>query len=265
MSRKKRRKKSPIDRKTKVMFFKVATVAFALVAVVLVSIYATKPKTVGQQEITITKEYQPGEEVANSIKMNDTVTKGIDGAVMTDKDALASDESLAVNATDTSAGSDSGQNKNNSSGSGNDSAVTSSEATVQNSAAEGTTGTSAGPTSDASSQQPDATKEDGSELVDVDDTEIPNGLTEEEQIQYVKDKWVDNMIHENSAQIDQNDLSQGASIYNSLDTEYLFGLAKDGLTPDEKVEAENYLKDKLGQDQYELAMVLYNKYVGLVN
>ncbi|MGI6678695.1 MAG: hypothetical protein ACOX2Q_06460, partial [Dehalobacterium sp.] len=61
------------------------------------------------------------------------------------------------------------------------------------------------------------------------------------------------------------DLSIGASIYNSLDTAYLFGLSQDGLTPEEKSEAKDYLNSILSQQEYATAMELYMKYVNLMN
>lgn len=256
MSKKRKKSKAIFDRRTKVLIMKTTTVLVALIAVVVVSIYATGSKSKNQQAITITKEYRPSDEIANSIKMNEN----IQGAITSPNDAADTKLSSEAQVNSETIVSDSDTVINNN--------VDSSKSTGTN-----TTTTIDGSkeetpqvvqNEDKVVQNEDTVVEDDT-LVDYEDTEIPNGLTEEEQIQYVKDKWVDNMIHENNSEIDQTDLSQGASIYNSLDTEYLFGLAKDGLTDQEKADAEAYLTSQLSQEQYELAMVLYNKYVGLVN
>ncbi len=95
--------------------------------------------------------------------------------------------------------------------------------------------------------------------------DIPEGMTKEEEIQYVKDKWVDSMIHENRDSIDDDDLSSGASIYNLIDTNYIFGLAEDGLTDEEEAEVMEYLEANLSPEQIQLAKALFNKYIGLVD
>lgn len=80
----------------------------------------------------------------------------------------------------------------------------------------------------------------------------------------VKDDWVQNQIDANKDQIDDTDLAVGAEIYNSLDTEYLFNLAEDGLTEEEKVQVNEYLRSNLTDEQYETAKTLYYKYVDLL-
>lgn len=258
MSKKRKKHISLFDRRTKVLFLKIATVITALIVVVAISIYAVGSKSKNHQQITITKEYQPSDEIANSIKMNENVQQGTSDSVnLSDSELISSDSSTTENnetdASNSTTKSVDVQNQNISEISQNTNSSSIDLVPDETSDAE--------PTDTVQDDQQNVDET----LADYEDTEIPNGLTEEEQIQYVKDKWVDDMIHENSSEIDQTDLSQGASIYNSLDTEYLFGLAKDGLTTEEKTQAEAYLNAQLGPEQFELAMLLYNKYVGLVN
>ncbi|MCR6546862.1 hypothetical protein [Dehalobacterium formicoaceticum] len=81
----------------------------------------------------------------------------------------------------------------------------------------------------------------------------------------VHDPAIQQIIDQNRDLINPNDLNTGANIYNSLDTAYLFGLSKGGLTPEEKQEAQDYLNSMLSQQEYATAMELYMKYVKLLN
>ncbi len=81
----------------------------------------------------------------------------------------------------------------------------------------------------------------------------------------VKDAWVQDQINANRDQISDDDLYAGAAIYNALDTDFLFGLAADGLTEDEKVEVKAYLEATLTPNETALAMELYMKYAHLLN
>lgn len=90
-------------------------------------------------------------------------------------------------------------------------------------------------------------------------------VNEEVVEQVVKDEWINEKISENRDQISDGDLSIGAQIYDSLDTSYLFGLANDGLTDEEKSEAMTYLQSNLSPSEFEIAKNLYMKYVNLLN
>lgn len=94
---------------------------------------------------------------------------------------------------------------------------------------------------------------------------VPLGSEEKVTEALVKDAWVNQKISANRDAIADDDLYSGADIYNQLDTEYLFGLASDGLTAEEEVEAKNYLSSNLNDQELAIAMELYNKYVHLLN
>lgn len=96
------------------------------------------------------------------------------------------------------------------------------------------------------------------------DTPLGGGDTKGNGL-YVKDGWINQKINENREKINDADLTRGADIYNSLDTDFIFSLADGGLTPEERAQVDNYLKSKLGGSDYELAKSLYFKYVGLLN
>ncbi len=81
----------------------------------------------------------------------------------------------------------------------------------------------------------------------------------------VKDPWVQSRIDANRDRISEADLNSGAEIYNSLDTGYLFGLAEGGLTQEEKIKVQKYLRANLADGQYEIAKRLYFEYAGLLN
>lgn len=81
----------------------------------------------------------------------------------------------------------------------------------------------------------------------------------------VNDARIQAVIDQNRDYINQNDLVTGADIFNKLDTGYLFGLSNGGLTPDERKQAEDYLHGHLSQGEYDTAIDLYMKYVGLLN
>lgn len=109
---------------------------------------------------------------------------------------------------------------------------------------------------DAPSAQPSPT-------VTLDDGVTPasSGMTQ----QQVKDQWIQNKINANRDKISQEDLNAGASIYNSLDTNYLFGMAEGGLTPEEDAKVQEYLQNNLTSGEREIAQRLYYNYVGLLN
>ncbi len=81
----------------------------------------------------------------------------------------------------------------------------------------------------------------------------------------VKDAWVNQKISDNREEISDADLYTGAEVYNKLDTNYLFGLAGDGLTSDEEAEVKAYLTDNLSDGELAIAVELYNKYVHLLD
>lgn len=81
---------------------------------------------------------------------------------------------------------------------------------------------------------------------------------------HVKDGWVNEKINENKDKISTADLERGAAIYNTLDTDFIFGLADNGLTDEERKQVDDYLRSQLSGGDYELAKALYNKYVGLL-
>ncbi len=130
--------------------------------------------------------------------------------------------------------------------------------------------------SDTSDSQPDrnetdVTLKEASET-DVNETEVAATSQDEkasrvsqEEIAYVKDQWVNDMIQENRQDISDSDLNAGVPIYDKLDSSYLFSLAEDGLTEDEKREARAYMESRLTGSELSRAIELYNKYIGLVN
>lgn len=115
-------------------------------------------------------------------------------------------------------------------------------------------------------QETEETKTTSSDELDIYETQsIPAGdeLVKVEPI--VGNKWVDQKIAENLDDISESDLSQGLALYSLLDTNYLFGLAEGGLTPEEKVEMQAYLSKTLTPSQVSAVMTLYSKYVHLLN
>ena len=82
---------------------------------------------------------------------------------------------------------------------------------------------------------------------------------------YVKDAWINQQIALHRAKIADDDLAVGSEIYNRLDTTYLFGLARDGLTTEEEKEAKAYLRANLNDAELFIAEELYNKYVYLLD
>lgn len=105
---------------------------------------------------------------------------------------------------------------------------------------------------------------------DISDAEIDKSpetsdQTSEEDTQHVKDEWVNNIINENIDSIAEDDLEAGTPIYNKLDTDYLLGLAEDGLTDEEREEAMAYLEEALTEDELAVMMILMDRYLGLVN
>jgi hypothetical protein len=81
----------------------------------------------------------------------------------------------------------------------------------------------------------------------------------------VKDAWIQDIIDRKADHINMADLAEGSSIYNKLDTGYLFGLAEGGLTEEERNLALDYLHSNLSQQEFSKAAELYMKYVGLLN
>lgn len=257
MSKKKRRKSKVIDRKSKVLFIKVATITVSLILVVLIGVMVTKPNSSNKESITMTKKYEPSDDVASSLKMNSDINNGTESNKTDSQVAEQQNNAVTANLdTENNLSSmevDQSENNTVIDSSGNESNSTVTTETIDNQPVN-------------NSKENNSKENNSSDEVNIDEVVvIPNGLTEEEEIQFVKDKWVDDMIHENQSEISQSDLSQGATIYNSLDTAYLFGLAKDGLTPEEKQDAMDYLESQLGPEQLEVAMTLFNKYIGLVN
>jgi hypothetical protein len=257
-----------MDRRLKILLIKSSTVLVALCLVIVIGVLVTEPNAKTSEKITITKEYQPSEEIAMSLESNKSVNRNLSSNGSEDSKDMpmvsTKEESLSTLSTnsDASIHSDMEITSNDTS---NDTSNETSKSDVSNNISIQKTDKKDPVESADSSSNTNNVTESEEDIIIEDAIEIPNGLTEEEEIQYVKDKWVDALIHENKNDINQNDLSQGASIYNSLDTSYLFGLAKDGLTPEEKQEAMNYLEANLAPEQLELAKVLFNKYVGLVN
>lgn len=94
---------------------------------------------------------------------------------------------------------------------------------------------------------------------------IPLGTEAVVTEQVVKDAWVNQKIAENREEISESDLYAGANIYNKLDTNYLFGLAEDGLTVEEEAEVKEYLSSNLADDELGVALDLYNRYVNMLN
>lgn len=123
------------------------------------------------------------------------------------------------------------------------------------------TGTGEASNSDAANQA--AANQAATEITEA-DTPLGGGDTKGNGL-YVKDGWINQKINENREKINDADLTRGADIYNSLDTDFIFSLADGGLTPEERAQVDNYLKSKLGGSDYELAKSLYFKYVGLLN
>ena len=80
----------------------------------------------------------------------------------------------------------------------------------------------------------------------------------------VKDAWINAKISSNRDEIADDDLVLGASIYNQLDTDYLFQLAADGLTDEEDALAKQYLRENLNDEQLNVVQELYYKYVHLL-
>lgn len=97
--------------------------------------------------------------------------------------------------------------------------------------------------------------------IDVTNGPVPLGGSEN----YVKDGWINAKINENKDKISSSDLDRGASIYNGLDTDYLFTLADGGLTDEERAQVDAYLSKTLSGGDYQLAKELYYKYVGLLS
>lgn len=95
----------------------------------------------------------------------------------------------------------------------------------------------------------------------IDDKELVENA---EDIPQVKDDAIQKKIEENMDHINEEDLNQGTDIYNKLDTDYLFSLLEDGVTDEEKVTADEYLKSVLSGEEYEAAVRLFNNYVGLM-
>lgn len=81
----------------------------------------------------------------------------------------------------------------------------------------------------------------------------------------VKDDRIQQIIDANRDYIDPGELTEGADIFNRLDTGYLFGLSGNGLTVDEKRDVESYLHSQLNDQEYTTAITLYMKYSGLLN
>lgn len=109
------------------------------------------------------------------------------------------------------------------------------------------------------------TDESSDELALYEIESIP-GATEGKPITeaVVKDAWVNQKISENREEIADADLYSGAGIYDKLDTDYLFGLATDGLTAEEEADAKAYLANNLSESELSIAIDLYNKYVHLL-
>lgn len=101
---------------------------------------------------------------------------------------------------------------------------------------------------------------------DIVDNEVPLAAADMPvTAAYVKDAWINQQIALHRAKIADADLAVGSEIYNRLDTTYLFGLARDGLTSEEETEAKAYLRANLNDAELSIAEELYNKYVYLLD
>jgi len=237
------------------------TIIASLIVVIIIGVLVTRPSSNYSDEIVISKDYKPGDEIASSLNSNTSVNQDSTNKDTADIENDNSSQEVTNNGIIESSNTDISDTQNET----NIDSVNINESTIEptveqiNTEIVTTSDDNKGTNSSAEGQE---VVEESSEFADI---EIPNGLTEEQEIQFVKDKWVDEMIHENQSEIDQGDLSQGATIYNQLDTGYIFGLAKDGLTEAEKLEAMTYLEANLSAAQIETAQALFSKYIGLVN
>jgi len=248
--RRSRRRDKKVDKKLMNMVLKIGTITVAVLLAIFLGIYIPGQFSEIENETVMAKEYKPGEDIANSLKNNDELykaennTSGVENADDKYADETNTDKTNAdeTNADETNA------DETNADETNADETNTDETNTDETNADETNT---------------DETNTDETNVSN--EIDIPEGMTKEEEIQYVKDKWVDSMIHENRDSIDDDDLSSGASIYNLIDTNYIFGLAEDGLTDEEEAEVMEYLEANLSPEQIQLAKALFNKYIGLVD
>jgi len=258
MSNKSRRREKKILSKKKTTFIiKVGTVATAVILTILLGVLIPRSINKNSSIIEMTKEYEPGEDVIISLKKNEEIENLIDDdapkdIIIINKQEVSEEEIISVEPVSEV---DDEQQKLMGTDKINTEAFKNDEITVNNKKG----------ISNAEIVVEEPIIENGTE---ANNEEILDEVVEEEatdETQYVKDEWVDDMIHENEESIDSNDLAAGAAIYNKLDTTYLFGLAEDGMTEEEKAEAMVYLETNLSEEEYILAKVLFDKYIGLTN
>lgn len=103
-------------------------------------------------------------------------------------------------------------------------------------------------------------QEQGSNSKDTNDNKEPS--TE----QKTKDNSVvgGKSIQEIQKQVEPGDLKAGLSIASKLDTGHLLGLAKGGLTPEDKKEAKEYLQSTLTSGEYSQLKYFVGKYAHLL-
>lgn len=273
LAKKKRRRKKKINQKMIKKYIKVGSIAAAICLTFLVGLQIPKMISEDNQSIQMNKEYIPGEEVANSLNKNEFIETKNKEQEATEVETLESDQTLIVISDKLQVDElsdnqeiiqepEKGEEEQMSSdmlleNENNDMGLNelNEDLTVDE------------PNNNTQSNNQSASDKNGESLesIDTSDIIIPEGLTEEEQIQYVKDQWVNDMIVENKLNIEETDLNQGSTIYNKLDTAYLFQLAENGLTEEERLEVMAYLELNLMPNEIARAQELYEKYIGLVN
>lgn len=244
MGEKSRHRKKTSHSKKKVIFMmKIGTVLVAVILTVLLGVFIPKSMNKKSATIEMTKDYKPGEDINSSLKKNEEIEKLIDGETPKDNGVKVDIKSLQITKDPVLADI---TDENLATTNSNKEVIENAKSTV---------------TKDIEKTPVDSDKDNTAQTPVKETNEKPTA----DETQYVKDGWVDDIIHDNQDSIDNQELAAGAAIYNKLDTGYLFGLADGGLTVEERAEAMLYLETNLSAEEYALAKALFNKYIGLAN
>ncbi len=85
-----------------------------------------------------------------------------------------------------------------------------------------------------------------------------------ENVKELDEYWLTREIEKSQDEIKQADLERGLAILEQLDTDYLYRLSEDGFTEEEKLQAEDFLRSELSEDDVQVVMVLVRKYIHLL-
>ena len=107
---------------------------------------------------------------------------------------------------------------------------------------------------------PEVTPKEEKQNENIDEqTEQPQ-QQEEELIAYTGNEWADEKVNEHKDEIVDDDLDEGLSIGEKLDSDKIQELLEDGLTDEEEKELKSYLLETLTTEEYQALKDLYSKY-----